>query len=298
MPELPEVESLRRGLLPFLQNQTILKVEVKLSKLVSGKGTKRLADEVKKEEFEKELTGVKILDIKRRAKNLIFELENQKILLVHLKMTGQMVFKPNKKKMLVTGGHPIQISEKILPNKHTYIIFKLKNGNLYYNDIRQFGYVLYFKNLEEMQKEHSFEMLGFEPLSDFSFEDFYKKMKTKTGSLKSVFLDQKVIVGLGNIYADEVCFKAGVRPFRKANQINKNEYQKIYQAIKEIIPNAIELGGSSVSNYLLADGSKGNYAREHKVYNKAKKPCLICGNILEKTIISSRTTVYCPSCQK
>lgn len=295
MPELPEVESLRRSLLPFIKNQKIKKVSVKLAKLVSGKGTKRQVDKEKQREFETELLGLKILDIDRRAKNLIFILEQEKRLLVHLKMTGQLVYQD--KNQLITGGHPIALSESKLPNKHTYITFELEKGNLYYNDVRQFGYVLFYQSPSQMLLEHDFEKLGFEPLQEFEFEDFYQQMKQKSASLKTVFLNQSVVVGLGNIYADEVCFEAGVRPMRKANKITKKEYQKIYKAIKRILPRAVELGGSSVSNYLLADGSRGNYAREHKVYNRAGKNCLVCKAVLKKTVIASRTTVYCPVCQ-
>jgi formamidopyrimidine-DNA glycosylase len=298
MPELPEVESLRLSLLPFIKNQRILKTEIKLPKLVSGRGTKRISSNHKKDEFVSGVTGERILTIKRRAKNLMIELTGDKLILVHLKMTGQLVFKPNKGKQIITGGHPIQDSEKELPHKHTYIIFELENGNLYYNDVRQFGYVLYYAKKSDFEKENHFKDLGVEPLEEFGFESFYKEMKAKTGSLKQVFLDQKIVVGLGNIYADEVSFKAGVRPMRKANKITKKEYRKIYDAIKEIMPKAVAMGGSSVANYLLADGSRGNYAREHKVYARAGKECLVCGNILLKTVIGSRTTVYCKVCQK
>lgn len=295
MPELPEVESLRRSLLPFIQNQKIRKVSVKLTKLVSQKGTKRIADLKKQQEFEQELKNVRILDIERRAKNLIFVLEGGKRVLIHLKMTGQLVYQ--QKNQVISGGHPIELSEIKLPNKHSYIIFELEKGVLYYNDVRQFGYVLFYKNQQEMLKDHNFDELGFEPLENFDFNSFYHQMKTKTSSLKAVLLSQKAVVGLGNIYVDEICFEAGVRPMRKANKISQKEYQKIYQAIKKIIPKAVELGGSSVANYLLADGSKGNYAREHKVYNRSGKECLVCGNILKKTVVAGRTTVYCPVCQ-
>jgi formamidopyrimidine-DNA glycosylase len=295
MPELPEVESLRRSLLPYVKGQKIVNIHVKLAKLVSGKGTKRFNDAKKQKDFEEGLKNLRILDIQRRAKNLIFFLEDNKKLLVHLKMTGQLVYKQNDQ--LVLGGHPIQLSESELPNKHTYITFKLEKGNLYYNDVRQFGYLLFYNNEKEMLQEHDFEKLGFEPLDMFDFEVFYKKMKQKKSCIKTVFLNQEVVAGLGNIYADEVCFDAGIRPTRKTDKISKKEYRKVYESIKKIISRAVELGGSSVSNYLLADGSKGNYAREHKVYNRSGKECLTCGNILKKTVISGRTTVYCPKCQ-
>jgi formamidopyrimidine-DNA glycosylase len=291
MPELPEVEALRLGLIKYLKNQKILSVQVLLTKIVSGKGTKRLALEEKKQEFEEVLRNQKILDINRRAKNLRFVLDSGASILIHLKMTGQLVFVPFKaENSVISGGHPIQISETKLPNKHTYIIFELENGILYYNDVRQFGYVLYQKDYENEDK------LGFEPL-EMTEEEFVNKMQKTKGILKKVFLEQKVVVGLGNIYCDEVCFAAGIRPDSRVENLKKLEIKKLFAVIKKIIPLAIELGGSSVSNYLLADGTRGNYAREHKVYLRGNKPCLVCSNNLQKIQLVGRTTVFCPFCQ-
>jgi formamidopyrimidine-DNA glycosylase len=304
MPELPEVESLRRSLLPHVIDQEIVQVEVKLSKLVSGRGTKRHVDESKPVEFMQNLVGKKIATITRRAKNLIIELEDDSAILVHLKMTGQLVFKPKldskqTKSHLIFGGHPIQETELHLPHKHTYVIFELTNGTLFYNDVRQFGYLLYFANKNEIVDSGHFDDLGFEPFAeDFTFQAFNEKLVKKTGNLKKVFLDQTVVVGLGNIYADEVCFRAGVKPTRTVKSLKPEEIKKLYEAIKHIIPLAVDLGGSSVANYLLADGSRGNYAREHKVYNRGGKECYTCGSILEKVQQAGRTTVFCAHCQK
>ena len=107
-----------------------------------------------------------------------------------------------------------------------------------------------------------------------------------------------MVIGLGNIYADEVCFAAGVKPDRSCSSLKSDEVKKLFDSINVIIPLAVDLGGSSIANYLLADGSRGNYAREHKVYNRAGKPCLVCGHTLEKMVLNARTTVFCPICQK
>lgn len=297
MPELPEVESLRRSLLPYIINQRINQVEVKLAKLVSSKGTTRVESPTKTQEFIKGLEKNKITKITRRAKNLIFELENNGRLLIHLKMTGQLVFKD--KNTLISGGHPIQESETNLPNKHSYIVFHLDNGTLYYNDVRQFGYLLYFPSQNTLDQEDHFSGLGMEPLDDnFDEVEFTKRLESQSGILKKVFLEQKVVVGLGNIYADEVCFLAGIQPMRTIKSLKNTEIHKLFESIKFILPKAVDLGGSSVTNYLLADGSRGNYAREHKVYGRAGKECLVCGTILSKTQLAGRTTVYCDICQK
>lgn len=377
MPELPEVESLRRSLIPFVRGQKILSVKVLKPKLVSGSGTKRFEDDAKKLEFENELKNKTIQNIQRVAKHLIFELSNgpgeysssgdsledgldnrliledwtlkkskgenkddskatksekssQKAdktansklseqnsqisyMVVHLKMTGQMVYQPkqgsiqdpdnqspsNSSQAFIGGGHPIVESETVLPNKHSHIIFELEKGSLYYNDTRMFGYCLYFKNYDQVVQLLESGDYGYDPLSpSFSLQAFENKLKTKQGVLKKVFLDQKVVTGLGNIYADEVCFRAGVRPYRKVSTLSKKEIQKLYQAIVEIIPKAVSLRGSSVSDYLLADGSRGNYAREHKVYNRGNLNCLSCTETLKKIVLVGRTTVYCPYCQK
>lgn len=297
MPELPEVESLRLSLIPKIIGSSIKKVRVLMPKLVSSKGTTRVVSNTKVAEFINGLENTKIISINRRAKNLIINLDSGGILLIHLKMTGQLAFKGENK--IVVGGHPIAESELILPNKHSYIIIELDNGTLFYNDIRQFGYLLFYPNQAEFEKELHFDNLGLEPLENsFVWEDFYTNLITKKGNIKKLFLDQTVVVGLGNIYADEVLFRAGVLPSRTVQSLTKTEIKKIFEAIKTILPKAVSLGGSSVANYIMADGSRGTYAREHKVYGQSGKPCFTCGSILQKIVIASRTTVFCPSCQK
>ncbi len=309
MPELPEVENLRLGLERYIINQKILKIEVSKPKLVSGKSTKRTPSKKKVEEFIHGLKNEKFLAIERRAKNLIFKLSHDKIILVHLKMTGQFAYspfeasakkgKPQKKKESMVGGHPIEISETTLPNKHTHIIFHLDKGTLYYNDTRMFGYVLYYKNQKEFDKENHFKDLGIEPLAkEFNIKYFTQSLKNKKAKIKSVLLSQDIVTGVGNIYADESLFEAGILPTRNANTLKENEIEKLHKAIKRIISKAVKVGGSSVATYRLIDSSRGNYAREHKVYGKDGENCFICKTKLEKTLIGSRTTIYCKKCQK
>lgn len=301
MPELPEVEALRRSLLPYVVGKKIINVKVFQDKIIAGKGTKRKGSASNTAKFTANITGKKIVDVKRRAKNLIIILHDKSILLVHLKMTGQLVFVGSNKKP-VQGGHPIQESEKKLPHKHTYIIFELNNGTLYYNDVRQFGYVLYYENQQVLDTEKHFDGIGIEPFDkEFTLEYFQteieklKKRKLKT-PIKKILLDQKIVVGCGNIYCDEVCFASGVLPTRPISKLDNLEIKKIYQNIIAILDKAINSGGSSIANYLLADGKRGNYADYHNVYQKTGSGCKKkgCNGVIKKITLAGRGTHFCP----
>jgi formamidopyrimidine-DNA glycosylase len=299
MPELPEVENLRLGLEKNILNQQILSVKVQKPKLVSGKGTLRTASLVKVKEFIKGITGERVTSIERRAKNLLFRLSHGKIILAHLKMSGQFVYKAKNNTVTVSGDHPIELSETMLPNKHSHIILTLEKGTLYYNDTRMFGYVLYYKDEKSFEKENHFKLYGVEPFSkDFTSTYFFNSLKNKTGKIKVVLMDQKIVTGLGNIYADESLFEARIRPERKASSISKLESTKLHKAIIRILKRAVKVGGSSVATYRLLDNTRGNYAREHKVYGKDGEKCSVCATKLKKIIIGGRTTIFCPKCQK
>lgn len=311
MPELPEVESLVRGLKKVLVNETIKKVEVRLEKLIASHGTTRKANKKKTAEFVAGITGKKIINVSRRAKNIIITLNDESVILIHLKMTGQLVFVANKNsnnakhknasnKTFVAGGHPITESyTQSLPNKHSYIILTLTSGTLYYNDVRQFGYALYYPSIEKVIEDKHWQGVGLEPFDNaFTLEYFKEKIGKKNKNIKTTLLEQNIVVGCGNIYADEICFASQVLPTRNCKTLTAKEVELVYNNIKTILDNAISLGGSSVSNYLLADGSRGNYAREHKVYGRTGKQCLVCDSSLLSQKIGSRTTVYCKMCQK
>ena len=303
MPELPEVENLRLGLVKNILNQKILNVEIRKPKLVSGKGTLRKISTKKKTQFINGVVGEKFIGVERRAKNLIFKLTHGKILIAHLKMSGQFAYSPfeasAKKGKPVIGGHPIELSETKLPNKHSHIIFKLSNGALYYNDTRMFGYVLYYPSLKAFEVENHFAMYGVEPLSpEFTPKYFFESLKNKKGKIKAVLMNQKIVTGLGNIYTDESLFEAKIRPNRQAMNISSKEARKLHKAIIRILKRAIQVGGSSVATYRLLDNTRGNYAREHKVYGKDGEKCVNCGTQLKKIIIQGRTTIFCENCQK
>lgn len=297
MPELPEVENLRIGLEKNIIGQKILNVKVKKPKLVSGKGTFRVASNKKVTEFEKGLLGEIFQKIERRAKNLIFRFKSGKVLLVHLKMSGQFVYKSKNKKVI--GGHPIEISEKELPNKHTHVTFTLKKGVLYYNDTRMFGYLLYYPTNNHFDNTKHFELLGLEPLDKKFTPKFLEgSLKNKRGKIKAVLMNQEVVTGLGNIYADETLFESKINPTRETRSLKKEEIKLLHKNIIKIIKRAIKVGGSSVATYRLLDESTGNYAREHKVYGKFGEKCVRCNSLLKKTEVQTRTTIFCPNCQK
>ncbi|OGI68123.1 DNA-formamidopyrimidine glycosylase [Candidatus Nomurabacteria bacterium RIFCSPHIGHO2_01_FULL_42_15] len=299
MPELPEVENLRKGLHKATLGQKIIKIKINKPKLVSGKGAVRPASLIHKSRFMRGAVGEYFTGVERRAKNLLFRLSHGKIILAHLKMSGQFVYKASAGTKIIEGGHPIELSEKELPNKHTHVIFELERGTLYYNDTRMFGYLLYYRDMKAFDVENHFGMYGLEPLSkEFTSKYFFEALKNKKSKIKAVLMDQKIVTGLGNIYADETLFEARIRPDRNASSISKNEAEKLHKAIIRIIKRATKVGGSSVVTYRLLDETRGNYAREHKVYGKAGKMCVNCGKPLQKIKIQTRTTIFCPNCQK
>src|SRR3989344_5531793 len=179
------------------------------------------------------------------------------------------------------------------------LIFELEKGTLYYNDTRMFGYLLFYPNTEAFLAENHFGLYGLEPLSkEFNLKYLVNALKNKKGKMKAVLMNQKIVTGLGNIYADETLFESKIRPERNASSISRLEAKKLYQAIIRIMQRATKVGGSSVAAYRLLDTTRGNYAREHKVYGKAGQMCVNCHKPLEKIIIQSRTTIFCPRCQK
>ena len=162
-----------------------------------------------------------------------------------------------------------------------------------------FGYVLYYSNTGTFDKENHFMNLGKEPLDkSFTLEYFFESLKSKKSKIKNVLMGQDVVVGVGNIYTDESLFESGIQPTRSANSLSLSEVEKLHKAIIRIIVLAIKVGGSSVATYRLLDDSRGNYAREHKVYGKSGKNCTRCGTPLHKILIQTRTTIFCPKCQK
>ncbi len=286
MPELPEVETIARDLHKYLKNETIVKIEyVNPGKILR----------TKQSFFTLKLKNQKIKRVFRRAKMAIIELSSG-FVVFHLKMTGQLVYRSGK--LIVAGGHPIVSTGLIMPNKFTRLAFHFKNkGVLYFNDIRKFAWVEYmtvadFKNYEEK--------LGHEPLSaTLTLAAFKTLIARRSGtSIKAALLDQKLVSGLGNIYVDEVLFKARVLPARRVKNLKPVELQKIFKAITTILEKAILFRGTTFSNYTDGDGRKGNFVAHLQVYGRQGKVCLVCKRILEKSRVAGRGTHFCSHCQK
>lgn len=268
MPELPEVETIKNQLQQKIRNKTISKVEiVDYQKNFQGDP--------------KNILG-RIVEIKRRAKQLIFCLDNNYLFALHLKLTGQLVY--SKK-----------IPEKI--TKNTHVVFYFQDGSgLLFNDYRKFGFVKVMKtaDLENYIKN---QKLGPEPL-ELSFEQFQQLLQKKRKSrIKQTLMDQAFISGLGNIYAQEACYQAGILPIRTISSLSTKETERLYQAIKEILNSAIEYKGTSFDTiYVQLSGQPGRYDQFLKVYHQ--EACLKCKTKLKIVKLNGRSTYYCPGCQK
>lgn len=284
MPELPEVEAVRRSLLPHLIGKKIEKVEV-----LHKKTTRETND------FDKRLLGKTFQNIDRIGKLLIFSFEEMDdCLLAHLKMTGQFFYIGADAK--VGGGHSFSKGDTNVPGPHTRTIFHVSNGaTLYFNDMRLFGYL---KIEPANEVEHIKSSYGIEPGTEsFTEEEFRRRLQRRNTTLKAVLLNQSVISGLGNIYVDEACHQAHILPMRNVQSLTSKELNDLYAACKEIIKHAIELGGTTFRNYSDGLGRMGGYREKLQVFARDGEPCPRCGSIIEKTKCAGRGTHYCPSCQ-
>lgn len=287
MPELPEVETIRRGLLPHLIGQTISEVEVRKSKIVSPDISA----------FSRILEGNAFADLQRRGKLLIGRLEQGEYsVLIHLKMTGQLIWRDPSGEQ-VAGGHPWPEYNAELPNKYSHIIVSFANGaRLFFNDLRQFGFWK-LATPEEVAAARS--RYGLEPLTEeFTLENFSHRLTSRKGILKSVLLNQEIFSGLGNIYVDEVCFYAQVRPERRIETLTPEEIGRLHAGCQTIIAHAIEQRGTTVESFTDASGQRGNYSDFLQVYKQEGKLCQRCGQAkIVKTKLAGRGTHYCPNCQ-
>ncbi len=242
------------------------------------------------------LQGKRIKSVKRKGKLLILEIDKNQDLLIHLKMTGQLVYRAKDGKATV-GGHPI-VNQKTLPNKFTRVIFYFNNGSiLYFNDVRKFGYM---RLTEKKETENILGKIGPDALTkEFNYKYFLQIVeKNPKKKIKAFLLDQALISGLGNIYTDEALFSSGIRPDKPAGKIKKDKLKKLFSEIKKILLKSIELGGTSFSDYLNSQGSQGGFQKKLQVYGRAGEKCLKCGTKIVKTKIAGRTSSYCPKCQK
>jgi formamidopyrimidine-DNA glycosylase len=266
MPELPEVEVIRRQIYKIVKNRTIKKIEIMDSRVIKG---------ITPAEFKKQLVGKKITELSRRAKYLIFNLSSGKILLVHLGMAGTLIIgdkgqKYNKYALGFEGGKVI-----------------------YYCDSRMFGKTRILDNLEMLQN------IGPEPLGGgLGREGFFNMLRKHKVKIKILLLNQAFLAGLGNIYACEALYYAGIHPKRKSDKITRRESDKLLEGIKKILSQSVKQGGSSVDRYVNASGEKGRMQNHLKVYGREGLPCERCGGKVKKINLGQRGTYYCPRCQK
>ncbi|HZK12175.1 MAG TPA: DNA-formamidopyrimidine glycosylase [Atribacterota bacterium] len=280
MPELPEVETIRRGLQEKIKNKQIKNIVINVDKIVKKPSL---------EEFIAKIKGKKIKKIDRRGKYIIIHLDLEDKLVLHLGMTGLLIYPFNNK---ITG--------KEVNPKHNHLIFTFTdNTQLVFNDVRKFGKIYLVSNINEIE---TLSKLGVEPLEDSFTEEVFVQIlnKKKNSKIKSFLMKQEFITGLGNIYANEVLHRSKIHPLRLISSLNKEEVKKLHQQIKLVLSEAIELRGSTVADeaYRDTDSKKGNYAQKLQVYARKGEFCIKCGHPIEVVRIENRSSYFCPQCQK
>ena len=263
MPELPEVETIACALEPRVRGRRILSAEFRGRRVLLGDADQTAAA----------LAGKKIRTLRRHGKFLVFELEGGQCFVVHLGMTG---------KLLMNG----------VAGKYTHAILSLDKGTLLYDDIRQFGRLELSRGLPARVQK-----LGPEPLEipAGSFVELLRRRKTK---IKALLLNQTFLRGVGNIYADESLFRAGIHPLAIAARLPKDRAARLHKALTRVLREAIEAGGSSISDYVDIDGRQGSFQVKHNVYQRTGKPCVKCGTAIRRILVTQRGTHFCPKCQR
>lgn len=276
MPELPEVEVICRGLLPHLRHRRIE------SLYYSGKN---LRVEVPIGCMQSRLPGSTIVDVRRRAKYLLFPLDSEDLLIIHLGMTGNLSF--HKK------GSPTAT--------HDHLLFLLDNGlELRFNDTRRFGSIHLLTSAETNDLENTFfGTTGPEPFSESCTSKYLRKRaKGSVQAVKTFIMNGSIIAGVGNIYASESLFSAGISPMKPAGKLSLKEWHLLLDHIRKILNWAIECGGSTISDFIDASGKQGYFQANFRVYGRDGLPCLVCSTVLEKKVITGRASFFCRQCQK
>lgn len=286
MPELPEVETIRRDLADKIVGTKIKAVTVNLKRLVTSDY----------DTFIDTLIGNSITALNRRGKLLMVELKKgEYTLLVHLKMTGQLIYVKGKK--VTAGGHSYSSMAFDLPNKYSYIIFEFTDhSKLFFNDLRTFGYM---KLADRDELARILSKYGIEPLQpEFTLKNFRTVLDNRKISIKAALLNQQLFSGIGNIYADEICFAANVLPTRLISTLKNEEIKKLHRASNTVIKQAIKERGTTFNSYIDAQGRKGNFLSFLKVFGRQKQLCKRCKQgIITKIKHAGRGTHYCPVCQ-
>jgi formamidopyrimidine-DNA glycosylase len=288
MPELPEVETVRIGLDRLLPGRTIAAVDFDWPKSFPNA-------EADVQQF---LIGAKVVKIARRAKVLLIELSSKYSLVIHLKMTGQLVFRSPSQRF--GAGHPSASLISELPDKSTRVILAFSDDSkLFFNDQRKFGWMRLIPTAEVINLDF-FQKVGPEPLAaDFTWQQFAERLQRRPNSnVKAVLLDQTVVAGIGNIYADESLWGAKIHPLTLVRELSDQQLRTLYEELVFVLKLAIEKGGSTDRNYVNAEGKKGSYMSFARVFRREGKPCERCGTTITKTRVAGRGTHLCPHCQR
>ncbi|HEY1835424.1 MAG TPA: bifunctional DNA-formamidopyrimidine glycosylase/DNA-(apurinic or apyrimidinic site) lyase [Candidatus Saccharimonadales bacterium] len=289
MPELPEVETVRIGLSALLPGQKVAKVEHNWQKSFPNAEA----------DVQKFLIGAKVVTVERRAKVLLIELSSKYSLVIHLKMTGQLVFRAPGGEHF-GAGHPSDSLVGELPDRSTRVIFNFADASkLFFNDQRKFGWVRLLPTAEVPQIDF-FKKVGPEPLNTkFAWRDFRECLNRRPNTnVKAVLLDQTVIAGIGNIYADESLWSARIHPSTLVKNLSDARIKKLYESMVAVLKLAIEKGGSTDKNYVNAEGKKGSYLSFANVFRRQGQPCARCGTAIIKAKVAGRGTHVCPKCQR
>lgn len=281
MPELPEVESIRLKLAKYIKGHRIEKVELRFAKRFEGD--------------KKSIEGGIVAGVRRFGKVQSIDLDNGWSILIHIKMTGQLIYEgPNLAAQTisekVTGG---------VPGKHTHIIFHLdKKGKLYYNDVRKFGWIKVVKT-REVEKNKFIANLGPEPFKTLDLHYFSKMLLKSSRPIKVTIMDQTKIGGIGNIYANDALWQAKVDPKKPSRNLNSKEQNDLFEAILYVLQEGIKYGGSSENSYVTPDGAEGNYQNHSLVYGHEGEKCKRCKKeTIRKYFLGGRGTYWCKNCQR
>jgi formamidopyrimidine-DNA glycosylase len=277
MPELPEVESLRRILVRTAVGRTIVSVRI------GEKELRRRATE----DFSGAITGRRIVKLSRRAKYLIVELDGDAVILVHLGMSGSLTHRQ----------HGFDAAD--FDPRHDHLEFALDDASrLVYNDPRRFGMVRLIRRTA-LASTAELKGLGPEPLSrEFNADYLAAKTRGRTAAIKNLLMDQRIVAGIGNIYAAEILFRAGVRPTRRAGRVTRSEIEKLAAAVPVILRAAIGNNGTTFRSYRDSRGQPGRFAERLRVYGREGKPCYTCSTPIKNVVVGQRASFYCPKCQR
>ncbi|MBD3785504.1 MAG: bifunctional DNA-formamidopyrimidine glycosylase/DNA-(apurinic or apyrimidinic site) lyase [Sphingomonadales bacterium] len=281
MPELPEVETVRRGLVPAMEGRLIARAQANRPDLRWPLP----------EGMAERLTGARVVQLRRRSKYILADLDRGESLLIHLGMSGRMLVSG-----VMLGGFHL---DHPAPQKHDHVVLEMEGGaRVTFNDARRFGAM----DLVRTDREAAHWLLsglGPEPFGNDFHEDYLtERLKGRATPIKAALLDQRIVAGLGNIYVSEVLFRAGIDPRRQAGRIAAKRIAGLVPIIREVLAEAIEAGGSSLRDHRQADGELGYFQHSFRVYDREDEPCATCGTPIRRIVQSGRSSFFCPSCQK